>query len=148
IFSIKIQGKPFGMRNINKEIPKTRESVIEESLLYRCERGESSPSEERKVKAWLEADATHQKKFEELKKIWEIETSVTNDYTVNTHRAWNRFKDENIRPKNKIATSAGPATNSLRWTYYAAAAVILLAVGLYSFQNLYKPNPPAVPTSQ
>lgn len=129
-------------------MPKTGKPLIEESLLYRYEQRECTPSEKREVEAWLKADSAHQKKFKELKKIWEVEL-IEEDYTgFDTKKAWKRFKDQNIESQNKKTHSINSVRDTIRWGYYAAAAVILIAVGIYSYQNFYKPSLPVSPSPQ
>lgn len=117
-------------------------SVITESLLYRYDRGECSPSEERRVQEWIKADSNHKKKFKELQEIWTVEPSKAPDNDYDTARAWKRFKNSSSYSGSEPEASVGSAVRNLRWRYYAAAAVVLIAVGIYSFQNYYKSTQP------
>jgi ferric-dicitrate binding protein FerR (iron transport regulator) len=87
--------------------------------------GEASPEEEQAVIEWMKENETHQKYYNQFKKIWDQSKALASGSNVDVNKAWERFQ-------NRISGQHEPAKiiNHRRFSWIKIAASIILVAGL------------------
>jgi transmembrane sensor len=98
---------------------------IEDDLLVKYLLEETSMQETIEVENWLAASDENQHYFNQLKTIWDESKSLDIVIPINEEEAWMRLKSKMIQPKRSV----------FRMMTFAAAASVLLMIGLYLFFN-------------
>jgi transmembrane sensor len=98
--------------------------------------GEASPAEEQSVRAWIEADVSHKKYFEQFQLIWDTSKQLALKSTVDENKAWEKFRHRVAKP------IARKPKKLFAWTRIAAAIVILLGIGLVGYLLTNTQTPP------
>ncbi len=92
--------------------------------------GELSPAEVTKVKAWLEADETNTRYFNQFKTIWDKSLELATTSSVDENKAWNQFK-ERIQHSGQKPAAVTPLFKRFYVRAIAAAAILIIAFGLF-----------------
>src|SRR5699024_10303140 len=117
---------------------------MQQSLLQRYIADQCTAAEQAEVEEWLSRDPQHRDRLESLKRIWEVPPKE--EMEVDARAEWMPFRKKVFGTDSKAAApiSSKPATSQERKRsgrgimYWAAAATVLLAVGL---AYLYGPKP-------
>lgn len=92
---------------------------------------ETSAAEEQAVKAWIDADASHKKYFEQLRLIWDTSKQMALQSAIDEHKAWERFRGRVA--KGGSSTTTHTPKKQLTWTRIAAAIVFLAGIALIGY---------------
>jgi len=94
--------------------------------------GELPPEEAHELKAWVEADPANRAFYDEITRLWQAsEAYEPPSFEADTEQAWSRLDRRLGRGGTKVIGLS-------RWLRYAAAAVLLLAVGYGAFTTLFE----------
>ena len=95
------------------------------SIIARQLKEQASPDEMQELQTWLQADASHQRHYDELIAIWQNSGRLLNGPAFDTHSAWINIENQINRPKTTKASVI-----SLFIKRAAVAAVLLGAISL------------------
>lgn len=94
--------------------------------------GELSPEEARELKAWVEADPANRAFYDEITRLWKAsEAYEPPPFKADTAQAWSELE-------RRLGPGGAKVIGMSRWLRYAAAAVLLLAVGYSAFALLFE----------
>jgi ferric-dicitrate binding protein FerR (iron transport regulator) len=96
---------------------------------------EAMPEDELLVEEWLNADAANRKYYEHFKLIWDESQTLAANITVDENEAWQKFKTRVQQPLTKESKPSKTVHFSLLRKLQIAAAVLLLAVGIWWMFN-------------
>jgi len=98
------------------------------SFVTRILTGDASDEEQSSLNMWLE-DPGNKAVYDEISQIWGQAGTVKGARTVDVDSAWLRFEEEVIEqePVGELPVEK-QASGTLRWVWYAAAAVAIFAV--------------------
>lgn len=100
---------------------------MEEHLLIKHLLGETDDRESERVAKWLAEDAGHQKRYAQMKWLWEKAAISAASSEVNVDHAWERFRT--LRDEKNGASTAGNQRQLWTgWRKMAAAGVLLVLV--------------------
>ncbi len=74
---------------------------------------------------WIQADEENQKKYDQLKHLYQITSHRVNEKVFNTELAWQQVRRQTIDKKTRF--------NLPTWTQYAAIVAIIFSMGLFFF---------------
>jgi ferric-dicitrate binding protein FerR (iron transport regulator) len=103
---------------------------IEDDLLVKYLLEETSKQEITEVENWLAASEENQQYYNQLKTIWDESKTLDIAIPINEEEAWMRLKSKMIQPKRTV----------FRMMTFAAAASVLLMIGLFLFFNQNNKN--------
>lgn len=108
---------------------------ISDDLLVKYMLNEAMPGEALQVKDWLEANDTNRKYYEHFKLIWDESQTLAANITVDENAAWEKFKARIQQPVTEKVSKAKTVRFSFIRKVQIAAAMLLLAVGLWWVYN-------------
>jgi transmembrane sensor len=85
------------------------------------------------VKKWIADDVSNQKYFDQFKLIWDSSKQLAAQSTVDENKAWQKFQS-----RIHIRNEAIPLKKKFPWMRIAAAAALLISVGLITYLLLGK----------
>jgi transmembrane sensor len=85
------------------------------------------------VKKWIADDVSNQKYFDQFKLIWDSSKQLATQSTVDENKAWQKFQS-----RIHIRGEAIPLKKKIPWMRIAAAAALLISVGLIAYLLLGK----------
>jgi ferric-dicitrate binding protein FerR (iron transport regulator) len=107
-----------------------------DELLVKYLLGEATAAEEQSVRSWINAHKDNRRYFDHFKMIWEQSHSLAAASSVNTDKAWERFKAR----RDGADTGGGTATaiafqpaRKTRWLKAVAAAAVLAIAGTATY---------------
>jgi transmembrane sensor len=95
--------------------------------------GETSASEEKELKSWIDASAGNESEFNAFKKVFELsgrqlQAKKWEEINIDVDREWNTFRKS--ADERKIVPMQKEQTRSFGWVRIAAAILILVTAGL------------------
>lgn len=112
---------------------------ITEGLLVAYINQDLNPGEEEQVLAWIKEQPENEEAFKALQKAWEMTGTVQpKPVSVNTDLAWEMVQKK-IAPKDSPIIPIKGVKN--RRVYWAAAAMIVVLLGVFSVLRLSTSNP-------
>lgn len=101
-----------------------------EDLIVTVLGGEATELEIRRLDAWRAASPDHERVYAEMRRVWEV-TAPREHRPVPGPPALERIIEEAERRRSSVVSMAGWRARHLRsWRFAAAAALVLLAVGI------------------
>lgn len=108
---------------------------IQELMLRSITSDVLNDDESAELKNWLEQDALNQREYDDLKAVKELLNSGISR-KPDTDAAWLKVKGR-IGDLHPIVVSPAPV-KALKWIRYAAAVVLISAIGLFVYKGLYR----------
>ncbi len=97
--------------------------------------GEATEAEVEEIQIKLAEDPGYRKYFEQLKAVWDASHNLAVPSAADENAAWQRFK-------NRVTYQQQQPVKKIRWMKVAAAAAVLLGIGLISVFIFNKKNLP------
>ncbi len=110
-----------------------------DELLIKQLLNESSADENRQVAAWRAENTDNEKYYQDFKTIWESSKNLQSQNNIDEKQAWLRFQQRVQQSQDDQTTSSipfKPKRKRLIWVK-AAAAILILATGLFALNNLF-----------
>lgn len=99
---------------------------MNDELLIKSLLQETDPEEEKSIKEWLTSNPENQKRFDQLKWVWDSSEKLARQSTVDGNEAWQRFL---IRRDNR-AVEAIPTRKMWQTGWMRVAASLTLLAGI------------------
>jgi transmembrane sensor len=105
---------------------------ITDDLLIRYLLRETTAAEDKVVQTWLEADPVNQKRYSELRWVWENSKKIAQDESRDSEEAWQRFKARREAFQSSLTKSR--IIWSSTWTKVAASIALLVGfIWIFTF---------------
>ncbi|SFE28532.1 FecR family protein [Chitinophaga sp. CF118] len=118
-------------------MPNTFEDI--ETLIARELENTLSAEEQATLQAWLEADVTNRRYYDELRKTWELTATTNMDYIPDTNRNWEKFRQQ-IQSQPDITEMPVRTISPYRNVLRIAATLLLLAGAATMYFILREPQ--------
>lgn len=102
-----------------------------EDLIIKYIVGEASTEEKKQLANWLQASKDNQALMDSYQKTWEASRQAKNVSPKNTEAAWQQFQSK-INEHTAVPIAA---KRPFRQIGYAAAALLIICLGIYFLQN-------------
>jgi ferric-dicitrate binding protein FerR (iron transport regulator) len=103
------------------------------SIIAKQLKEQASPEELQELQSWLQADALHQRQYDELMAIWQNSGRLLNAPGFDTHSAWLKIKNQIKRPPATETKPSSPVISLIFLKRAAIAVVLLAAISLATF---------------
>ncbi|WP_158860805.1 FecR domain-containing protein [Lunatibacter salilacus] len=105
---------------------------MSDDLLIKYLLRETTPEEIEAIQTWLKADPTNEKRYSELRWVWEKSKKINPSETPNIDHAWQRFKERRTSFQSSVTKSR--LLWSSPWIKVAASIVLLVGfVWIFTF---------------